>query len=149
MEGITHTELVKRGCRWLTSIGCSVVLSDDMRFHSTTGELPDCVGWRGGISILVEVKTSRSDFLADSKKWFRKDDYSDMGIGDWRFYLCPPEIIQPEDLPIGWGLVWTGQKRMKRVAGVPPNTKWGSDKPFTGNKLNENKMLVSALRRLQ
>ena len=33
-------------------------------------ETPDVFGWNYWTTVLVEVKVSRSDFLADKKKWF-------------------------------------------------------------------------------
>jgi hypothetical protein len=70
-------------------------------------------------------------------------------MGDWRFYLCPAQIIQPGDLPAGWGLLWTAGRTIRKVYGFPKgNTRWCSERPFCGNKANETVMLVSALRRL-
>ena len=97
-----HAKLVLRGARWLHAQGCRVVLHDPFRAAVSTGEQPDDIGWRDGLSILIEVKVTFADFLADQKKPFRKDPSK--GMGDWRFFLCPPEVIQPADLPSGWGL---------------------------------------------
>ena len=97
-----HDQLVLRAERWLANQGCQVVIRDP--FRSWNQEQPDAIGWRSDVSILVEVKVSRSDFLADAKKHFRSNARS--GMGDWRFYMCPPGIIQLDDLPEGWGLLW-------------------------------------------
>ena len=139
-----HDELVLRAEKWLKSQNCQVVIRDP--FRSWNREQPDAIGWRSDVSILVEVKVSRADFLADAKKHFRVNP--DTGMGDWRFYLSPPGIVNPEDLPEGWGLLWAYAKQIKKVQGVPPNSRWSLGKPYRGNKDAENTMLVSALRRL-
>lgn len=140
-----HDELVMRAEKWLKSQGCKIVIRDP--FRCTNNENPDAIGWRSNISILIEVKASRSDFLADKKKMFRQ--LPSGGMGDWRFYLTPPEIVGPEDLPEGWGLLWVEGKRIRKVHGAPKgNTTWYSHAPFRANLQAENTMLQSALRRL-
>lgn len=139
-----HDALVLRADRWLYSQGCSIVIRDPFRTWNT--EQPDAIGWRTDVSILVEVKTSRADFLADQKKGFRIN--SERGMGDWRFYMCPPGIISPEDLPSGWGLLWASDNIVRRIHGFPHKSRWGEKQPFSGNKANENTILTSALRRL-
>ncbi|MDL2310271.1 hypothetical protein LJC39_04060 [Parabacteroides sp. OttesenSCG-928-B22] len=69
-----------------------------------TGESPDVFGFGGGRTQLIEVKISRSDFLADKKKYWRM--YPEYGIGQMRSYLCPINVIKPEDLPDKWGLFY-------------------------------------------
>lgn len=140
-----HDQIVLRAERWLDNQGCSVVIREP--FRSWNKEQPDAIGWRSDVSILIEVKASRSDFLSDKSKTFRADP--DKGMGDWRFYMCPPGIIKIEDLPKGWGLLYVTDKTVKRVHGIPPNAAWSREKPFDGNKANENTMLTSALRRLK
>ncbi len=141
---LSHADLVLRAEKWLNNAGCKVVFRE---FVTRVSEQPDAIGWRDGRSIMIECKSTRADFLSDKKKWFRKNPEN--GVGDWRFYMCPPEIIKPDDLPEHWGLLWVYPKTVKRVHGVPKgNTNWYSA-PFEGHKTNENIMLVSALRRLQ
>lgn len=138
-----HDELCRRAEKWLNQINCKVVIRDPFRCH--TNEAPDAIGWRDGISILLECKVSRSDFFADKHKSFRQDPAK--GMGDWRFYLCPKGVIRVEDLPSGWGLLYVTEKSIQKVHGVPPNTRWHNS-PFCGAKREENIMLTSALRRL-
>lgn len=68
------------------------------------GENPDAFGWNYYTSILVEVKVSHSDFIADAKKWFRI--YPEKGLGDYRYYCCPEGIIKEDELPASWGLLY-------------------------------------------
>lgn len=100
----THKILCDRAAHWLqSSKGCKVVLVE--RNTGRGGEEPDAIGWSAcGYSYLVEVKVSRSDFLADKKKDHRRRPHT--GMGKSRFYLCPKGMIQPEEMPEGWGLLW-------------------------------------------
>lgn len=141
----THDELVLRAERWLKQIGCGVVFRE-LVTSTYSGEQPDAIGWRSTVSVLIECKANRADFLADKKKPFRRRPED--GMGDWRIYMCPPEVIQPEDLPNGWGLLWVCGRTVKRVHGIPKgNVRWLAP-PLQGNKTNEAIMMYSALRRL-
>lgn len=144
---MTHKDLVVRAEKWLIQQGCGITIRDPFRACTICGEEPDVIGWRDGISILIECKMSRSDFFADQKKSFRI--IPENGMGDWRFFLTPPEIIVPEDLPDGWGLLWAKDKIIKKIYGVPTNAMWWKQKPFEPCKRSETIILVSALRRLK
>jgi len=137
-----HDLLCDLAERWLKRKGCKVTIRDP--FKSLATEQPDAIGWRDGVSVLVECKASRSDFLADRKKPHRLAP--ETGMGDWRFFLCPAGMIDKGELPPGWGLLELEGKRVKEVFGVPGNARWHS-MPFTGNKKNETILLASALRR--
>lgn len=67
-------------------------------------ETPDVFGWNYWTSVLIEVKVSRSDFLADRKKIFRV--IPDDGIGEYRYYCCPYGLIKSDELPLCWGLLY-------------------------------------------
>jgi hypothetical protein len=71
------------------------------------GESPDAFGFGGGSTQLIEVKISRSDFLSDKKKHWRK--YPEYGLGEFRSYLCPEGLIKKIDLPNNWGLLWVNK----------------------------------------
>ncbi|MFT0546998.1 hypothetical protein ACMHYO_11720 [Allopusillimonas ginsengisoli] len=85
--------------------GCAVAVSECA--SGWVGERPDAIGFRftghapTDGSVLVEVKVSRADFLADAKKPHRSGD----GLGSWRYYMAPKGLIQVDDLPPGWGLL--------------------------------------------
>ena len=96
-----HSTLVAMGVRWL-SRKCSVVLYE---FATSADENPDVIGWASGAgSVLMECKLSRADFLRDAAKIVRRNPRA--GMGQRRYYLCPPEVIQVKDLPPRWGLLW-------------------------------------------
>lgn len=143
---MTHDELCLRAERYLRSNGFGVVFHDKFKAYTGTGEQPDAIGFRNGVSCLIEVKCSRADFHADKKKHFRIDP--ETGLGDWRFFMCEPDVIKVEDLPDGWGLLYVTGTRVKKVHGFPPNTAWYYKKPFKANKQAECDYMYSALRRM-
>ena len=64
-------------------------------------------------SVVIEVKTSHADFLADQKKYCRSEHCAEQNhaAGMYRWYLCPEGVIRPEELPDKWGLLyWNGKK---------------------------------------
>lgn len=143
---MNHGDLILRGEAWLQRQHCKVILRDDFRAYPSSGEQPDVIGWWNSASILIECKVSRNDFLSDKRKRFRRDPA--LGMGDWRFYLCPPQVIQVEDLPSGWGLLWAYPTLIRAQTALPRFSNWYDRRPFAGNRDNENQMLVAALRRV-
>ena len=101
-ERLRHPYLCDRAVTWLLGRGaCAVALREPW---APSGEMPDAIGWNGNAhSTVIECKATRSDFLADSKKWFRK--MPSMGIGQLRYYMAPPGLIAINELPAGWGLL--------------------------------------------
>ena len=114
---ITHNDLCIKAGNWLKrGISCEKLYdSFNERFFkpafgvvmieqvNSSSEIPDAIGVVSCGSCLIECKATRSDFLSDKNKIFRKKPFS--GVGDWRYYLSPPDIISVEDLPDGWGLL--------------------------------------------
>lgn len=145
MDNLKHDSLCLQAERFLKKHGFGVVFHDKFRAITNSGEQPDALGFRSGVSCLIECKTSRADFLADRKKRFRKDPT--LGMGDWRFMLTPKGLVKIEELPEGWGLLETNGKTIRKVFGFPPNTMW-YDKPFKANKQAEVDFMYSALRRM-
>lgn len=114
---MSHGELVARAERWLRNsavawsesgwkrkIKCTVTATE---LQCATSETPDAIGWSCGgyVSIVIECKTSRSDFLRDAKKHFRR--YPDSGMGLYRYYMACPGLISADELPERWGLLET------------------------------------------
>ena len=74
-------------------------------------ENPDIWAFNGWSSLVVEVKTSRSDFHNDRKKSWFQPGMSHTLAGNYRYYLTPEGLLKPEDLPDGVGLMeWDGKK---------------------------------------
>lgn len=109
---ITHKDLRITAVTWLRrpasrqGPGCTVAISETANLIN--GEIPDAIGWRPYShekcgSVVVEVKVSRSDFLADAAKNHRRNP--DHGMGAYRYYLAPKGVIQATELPSKWGLI--------------------------------------------
>jgi len=120
---LDHAELCEVAKKWLVrnnsqgGHGCGVALSECR--SGWGGEIPDAIGFRAMDSktetVVVEVKVSRSDFLADAKKPHRADG---AGMGVYRYYMCPEGLIQVSDLPPRWGLLWVNSRgHVKPMAG--------------------------------
>jgi hypothetical protein len=137
---MTHADLVEKAVRWLRRQGCRVILHDP--FRTPLAEQPDAIGWRDGVSIVVEAKTSLADFRVDAEKAWRKNPA--LGMGDWRFFIAPTGLLSTASLPEGWGLIEAANS-VRIVAGGPRGNDWWRGIPFTPNKRQETRLLVSAL----
>ena len=121
-----HYELCKLGARLLRSRNNPTLPYNRACMYSTVeivccgAELTDVWGTTGDLTVLIEVKTSRADFLADKRKYARSKVAEELNqqIGNYRYYLCPEGVITEEDLPENWGLlVYDGKKiRMLKMA---------------------------------
>lgn len=145
MPVLAHADLVLRAARWLRNTrGCSVVFTE---FACSGGEIPDAIGWQYQHSILVECKTSRSDFMADKNKPWRR--MPELGMGLERYFMVPEGIITPTDLcgldarlqfaRSKWGLLWVCKNQvrvMKKAEGFGVR-----------DRIREVGFLVSMLRR--
>lgn len=107
---MTHRELCIKAARYLKYQGivdfhrCQYVVCELER----VGECPDAFGWGGTETQMIEAKATRSDFLSDKRKHWRK--YPSFGIGKFRSYICPEGIIKESDLPDKWGLLYVNKK---------------------------------------
>jgi hypothetical protein len=136
---MTHAQLVEKAVRWLRSYRCGVVLSEQA---CVSGEMPDAIGWkRAHHSVLVECKVTRADFLADRAKAFRLKP--EQGVGSERFYLTPPALIKPEELPAGWGLLQFGRGHIEMLHASAKNLRTA-----TGLRYEMN-LLLASLRRVE
>lgn len=130
---MTHSALCERAARWLKSKqGCVFACHE---LVAATGEIPDAIGFKAWASYLVEVKMSRADFLRNGKK---RHQQQERGMGNFRWFLCPPGIIKPEELPERWGLIYAYENRIEEIV-RPRNLKANTD--------SERIILVSLLRR--
>ncbi len=129
-----HEKLVKKARAWLLR-DHSVVISE----MASIGEQADAIGFSTSGSTVIECKATRSDFLADLKKHFRR--FPEMGMGSVRFYLTPwgRGIIRIHELPTGWGLLELRGERVYRTQ---------ESGPFHKNAKAEIDLLISALRRV-
>jgi hypothetical protein len=136
---MTHAQLVQKAIQWLRSYRCGVVLSEQACF---SGEMPDAIGWKRAChSVVVECKISRADFLADRGKPWREKPKA--GMGCERFFLTPPELLRPEELPDGWGLLAC---RRREVEMVKPSAR---DLRSAIGFRREMNLLLASLRRVE
>lgn len=107
---MNHKELTLKSSRWLKKHSQNAVIPNcstiatEISCANATGEIPDVIGWCSWTSVLIEVKVSRSDFKRDAKKIFR--EYQDMGMGEFRYYICPIDLIKIDELLPYWGLLY-------------------------------------------
>lgn len=137
---LSHSKLVKAAQKWVRSRGYILQLCEFKT--NMTQEEPDVIGWKNaGWSVVVECKTSRSDFLVDKKKSFRRNPSLGMGYHRWLFTSVG--LLKKEELPESWGLAEVEQRGMqKRVRIVAHPT------PHHERALrDENVLLVQACRR--
>lgn len=101
---IKHNVLVKRATKWVSRKYYLAI----PEFRSIKQvESPDVIGFQEYNSVIIECKSSYSDFRADQFKRFRIEH--EMGMGDLRYYFSPPGVIPVSELPNGWGLLyWRG-----------------------------------------
>lgn len=122
---LTHRQLCDVAVKWLRrpfgsrGHACAVAASECRISGSGRGEVPDAIGFRFSGhrdgTVVVEVKTSRSDFLADLRKPHRRG----AGLGSWRYYMAPEGLVRLEELPDRWGLVEVNDRgHIRQVRGA-------------------------------
>jgi len=142
-DALNHSELIVASATWAEKRRYRVVLRDVQCI--IVSEQPDVIGWKShGSSLLIECKASRSDFLRDKKKSWRR--HAEEGMGYERYYAVPTGVgvIDLEDLSAevgGWGVITIDPKHRVTVL-----KKSG---PFTKrNDRAERALLVSAVCRV-
>lgn len=113
---MTHSELVEFGAVWLRRTDHGYTMPFVRKELVTgAGEVPDVFGFGSGHSVLIECKTSRADFNADAKKYWRR--HPEFGLGNYRFFLCAKGLLLDDELPEHWGLLYasdTGKFAMEK-----------------------------------
>jgi hypothetical protein len=96
--------------------------------QNLSGLIPDVIGWTWGNSVVIEAKTSRSDFLNDTRK--KNYEYKmkkrvwdgtrgkKAFAGVYYFYLTYPNMIKPEELT--WQGLVTYNPETKEIIKVKP-----------------------------
>lgn len=113
----THRLLCNFGAAWFKREGFGVVAQELV--VGNVREQTDVIAFRSTCSAVMESKVSRADFLRDKLKPHRIAG----GLGNYRFFICPEGLIEPSELPTGWGLLY--QRGSRTVAIVrPPGNMW-------------------------
>ncbi|MDR1323400.1 MAG: hypothetical protein LBK68_03070 [Candidatus Margulisbacteria bacterium] len=157
MPNNKHSELCKLTAeRFLAN--CKIALWEFRKISES--ENPDVLCYSGyGFTELYEIKLSRADFLADAAKPARikhvfvgeyynkitKQWYFRAGtkykivphLGRERYYVCPSELIYPDDIKNGFGLYWynNGKFSLKKKS-----------ERFRNDIQAENTLLIHAFR---
>lgn len=145
-----HDQLAGLGAKWLRRQGFAVIATNLAALGCR--ERADVIGFRSQCSVAIESKISRADFWADLRKPHRQAG----GIGVYRFYICPSDMIHPEELPARWGLLYGDGKRVTEIV-RPKGNVWPGLKTATPGWLDwqhetdqnaERSVLFSISRRL-
>jgi len=113
---VTHSMLVEFAVRKL--LQDHIIVTGEIAPYGYGDEIPDALGFASRKSTLIECKASRSDFLSDKKKSFRQKP--DEGMGCLRYYLTPPGLVDPDELPENWGLYEVKGGRVYRRKSARP-----------------------------
>ena len=128
---MTHDDIADFAAQRLNKTGYDFACSN--MTSAIHGEQPDVLGINAwGESILIEVKVSRSDFLADKKKPWRNGEVK--GIGDFRVYLTPKGLLSPSDIPYGWMLWEVHGKTRPTIKIIKGKDKKMVSNPYFGGK---------------
>lgn len=163
-ENITHFELCQKTAEW--QIKKKLIVLYEYQSYSTD-EFPDVLCFKNGHTELYEIKIHRGDFMKDKDKscriqrrikYFPQFNFVESGaiknvkwndsgfkefisqaphLGRKRFYVCPPELIQPDEINNGFGLYWYNGKFLKKK----------DSKTFKANIYDEMRILEHAFRK--
>lgn len=133
-----HADLVERAVRWLRrDVRCELVLAEMATWK--TREIPDAIGWAHGSSHVVEVKISRADFFADTRKSHATNQARGMGCRRW--YLVPDALVAPAEVVWWAGLLYARGRRIEVVRAAPVRPDYDRD--------SETKLLIASFRRFE
>lgn len=134
--GDVHRDLVLRACRWLEKTErCKHVFAEVQSLNLS--EFPDAIGYnsRGG-TVVVEAKASVADFKRDASKSWKAyanawesappgeaRSSQPVGMGAWRYYIMPREMVPLDAIPDDHGVLWVNEKgkvfRMRKAPHRP------------------------------
>lgn len=119
-----HYNLCQKGAKWLRSRKHVEMCEGQWKYVAVEVcvcgcENPDIWAFNGWSTLVVEVKTSRSDFLNDKKKPWHQAGMEYTLAGNYRYYLTPKGLLKEEDLPQGVGLLeFDGKNIVRKVRAV-------------------------------
>lgn len=115
-----HKELLELSVKWLKNHkkdniivpNCKIIFKE-LKCASNFGEIPDVIGFNSFTSVLLEIKTSKSDFIKDIKEKSFRTIHPEKGMGELRLFVCEKGLIDIEEVPDNWGLLYY-YKELKR-----------------------------------
>lgn len=120
----SHSDLVEIGAKWVKKVKRFPIVAKEMKC-SGSREQPDVIAFTSNSSLMIECKTSISDFKADFKKPERIGVLN--AIGNYRLYLAPKGLIGVDLIPEKWGLLEVDE------AGVVEEVKFKIGNIYFGN----------------
>lgn len=66
---------------------------------------------------VIECKSTKQDFIRDKKLFGQKTSY--FYHAHYAYIMCPTNIIQPEEVPYGYGLLWVDEHDNVTMARKP------------------------------
>lgn len=110
MKNLSHKQAIDIAANWLANqkkatcpYRAMIILREPTSLLSTIGttELPDVLGvFNASQTVNIEVKVSRADFFADKNKQHNHP------YGHYKIYACPTKMINEDEVPDGWGLLY-------------------------------------------
>jgi len=117
MPSDQHEYLSKLAAKWAKDQGFPVIATN--LGAAGCREKVDLIAFRSNCTLMIESKVSRADFKADAKKPERK--YG--GVGTYRFYITPLNMVSISEIPDGWGLLFVDGKKVIEVV-KPKGNMW-------------------------
>lgn len=117
MEGEIHKHLKKLGLYFLKEKVTDIV-ANEVEFNNAWS-VADCVGLnlkRKEVRV-IEVKATKGDFKRDTKLFGEKTSY--FYHAHYSYIMCPRDIIFPEEIPHGYGLLWVDENDNIEVVKKP------------------------------
>jgi len=140
-----HYDLCCKAAKWLRQRKNRERMSSGWKYVTVElnvvgAESADVWAFNGEHTVMIEVKTSRNDFLRDKKKFWRQDGSEEYRCGNYRYYLAPEGIIKKEDLPENWGLLeWNGKEISRVIDATLVETNGTSDMRILSSLLRREK----------
>lgn len=106
-EGEIHKHLKNLALHWLKEKVTDLV-ANEVDFCNAYS-IADAVGinFKRREVRVIEVKATKVDFLRDKKLFGSKTSY--FYHAHYSYIMCPTNVIQPNDLPHGYGLLWVDE----------------------------------------
>lgn len=116
-EGEVHAHLKKLGLSFLKEKVTDLVCTE-VDFNNSWS-IADCVGlnFKRKEVRVIEVKATKGDYKRDTKLFGEKTSY--FYHAHYSYIMCPTNVIQPDELPHGYGLLWVDENDRIEVVKKP------------------------------